>query len=81
MMKFIWPLVLFVVLAVFLAVGLNRDPREVPSPLIDKPAPAFKTVLLSDPAKSIARDDLKGQVWLLNPNGVFAYSGTILAKR
>ncbi|MFO1271923.1 MAG: DsbE family thiol:disulfide interchange protein [Rubrivivax sp.] len=66
MMKFIWPLVLFVVLAVFLAVGLNRDPREVPSPLIDKPAPAFKTVLLSDPAKSIARDDLKGQVWLLN---------------
>ena len=33
------PLVVFVVLAGFLFAGLWRDPREVPSPLIDKPAP------------------------------------------
>ena len=40
--SFLIPLALFVVLVVFLAVGLNRDPREVPSPLVGKPAPAFK---------------------------------------
>ena len=35
------PLALFGVLVSFLAVGLTRDPRELPSPLIDKPAPRF----------------------------------------
>ena len=33
-MKYVLPLVIFLALAVFLMVGLNRDPREVPSPLI-----------------------------------------------
>jgi len=41
MMRFILPFVVFVVLAVFLFVGLNLNPREVPSPLVGKPAPAF----------------------------------------
>ena len=35
------PLVGFGVLAAFLGVGLTLNPREVPSPLIGKPAPAF----------------------------------------
>ena len=39
--KFLIPLLLFIILVVFLAIGLNRDPHEVPSPLINKPAPAF----------------------------------------
>ena len=38
-MKYVLPLVIFLALAIFLMVGLNRDPREVPSPLIGKPAP------------------------------------------
>ncbi len=38
---FLIPLAAFVALAVVLAVALKRDPREVPSPLIDKPAPTF----------------------------------------
>ena len=50
----------------FLAVGLNLNPRELPSPLIDKPAPAFKVPQLHALDKTIARDDLKGKVWLLN---------------
>ena len=40
--KFLIPLLLFIVLVGFLAVGLNRDPHEVPSPLINKAAPAFE---------------------------------------
>jgi cytochrome c biogenesis protein CcmG/thiol:disulfide interchange protein DsbE len=64
--KLLIPLVVFVVLCGFLLVGLWRDPREVPSPLIGKPAPAFTLAQLHDPAKTLGPVDLKGQVWLLN---------------
>jgi cytochrome c biogenesis protein CcmG/thiol:disulfide interchange protein DsbE len=60
------PLVLFIVIAAFLYVGLYRDPREVPSPLIDKPAPAFKLVTLGAPERMLSTDDMRGKVWLLN---------------
>ena len=66
MTRFLVPLGLFLVLVVFLAVGLNRDPREVPSPLVGKPAPAFKLEQLADPAKTFSPEDMKGKVWLLN---------------
>ena len=64
--RFLVPLALFFVLAAFLAVGLKRDPREVPSPLIDKPAPAFTIPQLAAPAKAFSPADMKGRVWLLN---------------
>ena len=35
------PLLLFMVLAIFLGIGLKRNPSEVPSPLVGKAAPAF----------------------------------------
>jgi cytochrome c biogenesis protein CcmG, thiol:disulfide interchange protein DsbE len=60
------PLAVFVVMAAFLAVGLKLDPREVPSPLIDKPAPAFTLPRLDSPDKTLSPADLKGQVWLFN---------------
>jgi len=66
MMRFLWPLALFLVLAGFLFFGLRLDPREVPSPLIDKPAPPFSAALLADPDKRLKRDDLVGKVWMLN---------------
>jgi len=66
MNRFLWPLGIFIVLALFLAVGLRLDPREVPSPLIDKPAPAFSAPLLSKPEVTMGKQDLAGKVWLLN---------------
>jgi cytochrome c biogenesis protein CcmG/thiol:disulfide interchange protein DsbE len=65
MMRF-WPFVVFVILAIFLYVGLSLNPHEVPSPLINKPAPAFTLPQLHDPSKRLSTQDLKGQVWLLN---------------
>ena len=65
-MRFLLPLGFFVVLVGFLYVGLFRDPHEVPSPLVDKPAPAFRLAQLNDPSKQLGPADLKGQVWLLN---------------
>ncbi len=65
-LRFLVPLALFVALAGFLAVGLNRNPREVPSPLIGKPAPDFAMPTLHDPQRTMTRADMRGKVWLLN---------------
>ena len=64
--KLLLPLVVFLVLAGFLFAGLWRDPRQVPSPLIDKPAPQFSLARLDDPTAKLGTADMKGQVWLLN---------------
>jgi len=60
------PLIVFGALAVLLGVGLRLDPREVPSPLVGKPEPAFALPQLNAPAKTLAVADLKGRVWVLN---------------
>lgn len=65
-LRFVIPLLIFLVLVGFLAVGLKLDPREVPSPLIGKPAPAFALTQLDDANKTIRREDMLGKVWLLN---------------
>ncbi len=66
MLRYLVPLVLFIVLAGFLWVGLHRDPRLVPSPLIGKPAPEFRLPLLKDPGRFMTTADLKGKVTLFN---------------
>ena len=65
-LRFLIPLVLLGILVIFLGVGLNRDPREVPSPLIGKPSPAFTLTRLDNPGQPIRRDDMLGKVWMLN---------------
>jgi cytochrome c biogenesis protein CcmG, thiol:disulfide interchange protein DsbE len=65
-LKFVIPLVLFLGLAVFFAVGLTRDPREIPSPFIGKAAPAFKLEQLADDKLAFTPEEMKGKVWLLN---------------
>ena len=64
--KLLIPFGLFLVLCAFLLVGLFRNPREVPSPLIDKPAPAFSLNALHEPTRVLGTTEMKGQVWLLN---------------
>src|SRR5512132_803657 len=65
-LRLLLPLAVFAIIVVFLFFGLSRDPREVPSPLIDKPAPAFEIAQLHTPDKRLSTADMKGQVWLLN---------------
>ena len=64
----ILPLVLFVAIAAVLVVGLDpeRDPRRVPSPLIDKPTPAFSVTTLKDPNRQLDDKALLGKVTLIN---------------
>lgn len=60
------PLLAFIVIAVFLGLGLKHDPRHVPSPLIDKPAPEFALPLLDEPAQTVTNKTMLGEVWLMN---------------
>ena len=64
--KALIPLGIFVVLVVFLAVGLTLDPKEVPSPLIGKAAPTFSAPRLHEPTQQFNSKDMLGKVWLLN---------------
>lgn len=66
MNRYYWILGAFAALVVLLAVGLNLNPREVPSPLVGKPAPDFKLAVLAKPEQTMSPQDMKGKVWLLN---------------
>ena len=65
-LKFALPLALFAALVAFFAVGLTRDPKVIPSPLIDKPAPPFTLTQLHDEKAPFTPEHMKGKVWLLN---------------
>ena len=65
-MKPAWILGIFAALVVLLGVGLGLNPREVPSPLIGKPAPAFDLPLLAAPDKTFSQKEMLGKVWVLN---------------
>lgn len=65
-MRFLIPLAVFAIMVIFLALGLSLDPREVPSPLIGKPAPAFSLPQVADAERSLGPADFKGQVVLVN---------------
>ena len=65
-MKLGWVVAGFVALVVLLGVGLTLNPREVPSPLIGKPAPAFDLPLLHAPEKTFSHKDMLGKAWVLN---------------
>ena len=66
MIRYLLPLIAFIILAAFLLVGLNLNPRKVPSPLIGKPAPVFNLQQLHEPENIFKSKNNLGKVWLLN---------------
>ena len=62
----LWLPLAFIALVALLAIGLRLNPREVPSPLIGKPAPHFELPLLHQPDKRFSQKDMLGSVWVLN---------------
>jgi cytochrome c biogenesis protein CcmG/thiol:disulfide interchange protein DsbE len=64
--KKIWLPLAFIALIGLLAAGLRLNPREVPSPLVGKPAPPFELPLLHAPDKRFTQKDMLGSVWVLN---------------
>tara|TARA_Y100001936_G_C16069231_1_gene669409 strand:- start:1277 stop:1801 length:525 start_codon:yes stop_codon:yes gene_type:complete len=66
MIRYLIPLIAFVILVSFLLVGLNLNPRKIPSPLIGKQAPVFNLQQLHEPENFFKSKDNLGKVWLLN---------------
>ncbi|MCP4042430.1 MAG: DsbE family thiol:disulfide interchange protein [Gammaproteobacteria bacterium] len=66
MTRYLAPLGIFLVLVAFLAIGLRLNPREVPSPLVGKPAPNFELATVKDPERKVGLADLKQDVSLFN---------------
>lgn len=60
------PLALFVVLGGFLWKGLSLDPNAMPSALVGKPFPTFKSASLQDPERLLSNADFAGQPVLVN---------------
>ena len=60
------PLAVFGALVIVLGIGLTRDPREVPSPLIGKPVPTFELPPVKGRSQGLASSDLVGEVSLVN---------------
>lgn len=65
-MRFALPLAIFLGLAIMLGLGLQRDPRALPSALLEQPAPAIALPLLEDSSQRLELQSMRGQVWLLN---------------
>src|SRR6266478_167191 len=67
-MRYAIPLIVFLVIAGFLASRLRGgyDPHIIPSALIGKPAPEFQLPELRNPTKNFSPKQLRGKVWLLN---------------
>ena len=66
MSRYLAPLIMVAIMIPVFLVGLNRDPTEVPSPLLNKPAPEFELPSLKDPARTVGSADYAGQMTLLN---------------
>jgi cytochrome c biogenesis protein CcmG/thiol:disulfide interchange protein DsbE len=71
MLKYLVPLGLFLLLGAFLYVGLHRDPRNLPSPLIGRAAPEFDLPSLHDPEYRVANAELRGRAYVLNVWGTW----------
>jgi cytochrome c biogenesis protein CcmG, thiol:disulfide interchange protein DsbE len=58
----------------FFAVGLTRDPHQLPTMMVDRPMPAFQLQQLSDDTPNFTSDKLKGHVTLVNVFGSWCVS-------
>jgi len=66
MSRFLIPLVVFALLIAVFVVGLGRDPSQLPSPLLEKPAPQFDLPSLLVPEERVTTQDFNGEVALVN---------------
>jgi cytochrome c biogenesis protein CcmG/thiol:disulfide interchange protein DsbE len=74
MLRALLPLGLFLLIGLAFAVGLTKDPRNLPSEMIDRPFPEFELTELYDEAEILTVDMLKGQVSIINVFGSWCVS-------
>src|SRR6056297_760872 len=65
----LFPVGVFLVLIVFLAIGLTRDPSVIPTEMIDREMPVFELPELRDEDVILTQADLFGESTLVNVFG------------
>jgi len=73
-LMYLLPLAVFLVIAVYFAVGLTLDPKVLPSVLINKEVPPFSMSGIEGSDKNFTNADLKGQVSVVNIFGSWCYA-------
>ena len=63
---YLGPLAIFVIVGIFLGVGLTLNPRSIPSPLVGKPVPQFQLAAVKGRTLGLASGDLRGEVSIVN---------------
>ena len=66
MARYLLPIVLVAILIPIFVIGLGRNPNELPSPFIGKPAPQFELPTLKDPSRTIGTADFADRAVLVN---------------
>ena len=64
--RYLAPLLAFAILILVFIVGLTRDPRELPSPFLLKPAPGFELPSLREPERRVGSADYRDRIALVN---------------
>ena len=64
--RLLLPLAAVMALLGVLLMGLGLNSRELPSPLVGEPAPAFTLTALDDPERELTEQDFIGEVALVN---------------
>lgn len=77
MIRALAPLAIFMLIGLAFAIGLTKDPRNLPSELIDQPFPAFTLTALYDANKNLTEDIIKDQVSLINVFGSWCVACTV----
>ncbi|MEX2125795.1 MAG: DsbE family thiol:disulfide interchange protein [Woeseia sp.] len=65
-LRYVLPIAALVIMLPIFLFGLMRDPSELPSPLLNKPAPEFELPSVQDPQVTVSSSDYAGQFALVN---------------
>ena len=66
MSRYVALLIAFVIMLGIFAIGLDRDPTKLPSPLIGNPAPEYELPRVKDAMSTVGSADYSGEMVLVN---------------
>lgn len=66
MIRYLAPIIVFVIMIPIFVVGLDRDPRKLPSTLIDSAAPQYSLPSVKNPELAVGSANYAGKMALVN---------------
>lgn len=66
MSRYLLPLIAFAILIPIFVIGLGKDPSQLPSPLLQKPAPQFELPSVTDPTRTVGSASYANELAIVN---------------